>query len=46
MRHRPNLGGLARTSEIFAVKTLVVRSLKACQEAQFRSVEDSRGDEG
>ena len=35
---RPNLGGLARTSEIFAVDTLVVRSLKACKDQVFKSV--------
>ena len=36
--YRPNLGGLARTSEIFAVDTLVVRSLKACKDQVFKSV--------
>ena len=38
MMDSPNLGGLARTSEIFAVDTLVVRSLKACKDQVFKSV--------
>ena len=38
MISRPNLGGLARTSEIFAVDTLVVRSLRACKDQVFKSV--------
>lgn len=36
--NRPNLGGLTRTSEIFAVKKLVVSSLKVKKEQVFKSV--------
>ena len=36
--NRPNLGGLTRTSEIFAVKKLVVSSLKVKKEQVFTSV--------
>ena len=34
----PNLGGLARTSEIFAVEKLVVSSLRCRSEQVFKSV--------
>ena len=34
----PNLGGLTRTSEIFAVQKLVVNSLKCRSEQAFKSV--------
>ena len=38
MTCRPNLGGLTRTSEIFAVKTLVVSSLRVKKDPVFTSV--------
>ncbi len=38
MMYRPNLGGLTRTSEIFAVKTLVVSSLRVKKDPVFTSV--------
>lgn len=34
----PNLGGMARTSEVFGVNTLVVDSLRHLQSTQFQGL--------
>lgn len=34
----PNLGGMARTSEVFGVKTYVVDSLRHLQDKQFQGL--------
>lgn len=40
----PNLGGLARTSEIFATKSLVVPDARVTQQDDFKSVSVSAGE--